>query len=505
MKRRRMKYLNKKETVGDLLDAFKEEQVVAPQEHEPTPARAPDSQPSTICPLTPEVSELTWEDKLDAENIQPNTPEPTTTDKKYQQKEEKRRPINPEEKKKYDREFLLTFQFTQENMKKPEGLPDISGIVLNKTHFLNEANKTPLRQLDPSRLPGMNCGPDFTPSFANLGRPGMGGGNRGPPPSMGIGVGGARRSQQIQRKEPRKIITSMSLSDDVQLNKAEKAWKPSTKKTRSRPGNESEENDPENIKTQGLFKQVRSILNKLTPQKFQQLMKQVTELTIDTEERLKGVIDLTFEKAISEPNFSVAYANMCRCLSGLRVETSDKPVNFRKLLLNRCQKEFEKDKDDDEIFEKKQKELEAASEEEEKQRLTVELQEAKDQARRRSLGNIKFIGELFKLKMLTEVIMHDCIVKLLKNHDDESLECLCRLLSTIGKDLDFEKAKPRMDQYFNQMGKIIKERKTTSRIRFMLQDVLDLRWVKHTQTHTHTHTHTHSGSVFDTPYATISI
>ena len=79
--------------------------------------------------------------------------------------------------------------------------------------------------------------------------------------------------------------------------------------------------------------------------------------------------------------------------------------------------------------------------EEEKQRLIEDLKDSKDKARRRSLGNIKFIGELFKLKMLTEVIMHDCIVKLLKNHDDESLECLCRLLSTIGKDLDFEKAK----------------------------------------------------------------
>lgn len=76
--------------------------------------------------------------------------------------------------------------------------------------------------------------------------------------------------------------------------------------------------------------------------------------------------------------------------------------------------------------------------------------------------------------------MHDCVVKLLKNHDEESLECLCRLLTTIGKDLDFEKAKPRMDQYFNQMEKIVKERKTSSRIRFMLQDVIDLRlcnWV----------------------------
>lgn len=301
---------------------------------------------------------------------------------------------------------------------------------------------------------------------------------------MGIGVGGPHRSQQMQRKEPRKIITTMSLSDDVQLNKADNAWKPmGYKGAQNHQGEESDENDPENIKTQELFGHFRSILNKLTPQKFQQLMKRVNELTIDTEERLKGVIDLIFEKAISEPNFSVSYANMCRCLSGLKVQTTDKPechVNFRKLLLNRCQREFEKDKDDDEIIERKQKELEAASGPEEKQQLTEELQEAKDKARRRSQGNIKFIGELFKLKMLTEVIMHDCIVKLLKNHDEESLECLCRLMTTIGKDIDFEKAKPRIDQYFNQMEKIVKEKKTSSRIRFMLQDVLDLRknnWV----------------------------
>lgn len=144
---------------------------------------------------------------------------------------------------------------------------------------------------------------------------------------MGIGVSGPRRSQQMQRKEPRKIITSMSLSDDVQLNKAEKAWKPSVKKaTRSRGGEETEDNGAEQIKTQELFKRVRSILNKLTPQKFQQLMKQVTELTIDTEERLKGVIDLTFEKAISEPDFSVAYANMCRCLIGVSGATHNKEI-----------------------------------------------------------------------------------------------------------------------------------------------------------------------------------
>uniref|UniRef100_A0A672LCX0 Eukaryotic translation initiation factor 4 gamma 1-like n=1 Tax=Sinocyclocheilus grahami TaxID=75366 RepID=A0A672LCX0_SINGR len=378
------------------------------------------------------------------------------------------KPINPEEKKQYDREFLLGFQFIGASMHKPEGLPHISDVVLDK------ANKTPLRPLDPRSL--MNCGPDFTPSYANLGRQSSGGGGRGP---------SARRPQPGRGKDQMsrnpKIITSLSLKDNVELNQAKNAWTPSVKKQGRERGGEEDKEDSEAVKTQELFRRVRSILNKLTPQMFQQLMKQVTELTIDTEERLKGVIDLIFEKAISEPNFSVAYANMCRCLIGLKVPTSDKPgvtVNFRKLLLNRCQKEFEKDKDDDLIFEQKQKELDAATEV--RQRLNEELVDAKDKARRRSLGNIKFIGELFKLKMLTEPIMHDCIVKLLKNHDEESLECLCRLLSTIGKDLDFEKAKPRMDQYFHQMEKIIKEKKTSSRIRFMLQDVLDLRknnWV----------------------------
>ncbi|XP_057594769.1 eukaryotic translation initiation factor 4 gamma 1 isoform X5 [Hippopotamus amphibius kiboko] len=479
-RRRKIKELNKKEAVGDLLDAFKEVNPGVPEvENQPPVGSNPSPEPEgSSVPPRPEEADETWDSKEDkiqnAENIQPG-------EQKYEYKSDQWKPLNLEEKKRYDREFLLGFQFIFASMQKPEGLPHISDVVLDK------ANKTPLRPLDPTRLQGINCGPDFTPSFANLGRPALS--SRGPPrggpggevprgPQAGLGP---RRSQQGPRKEPRKIIATVSMTEDIKLNKAEKAWKPSSKRTAA--DKDRGEEDADGSKTQDLFRRVRSILNKLTPQMFQQLMKQVTQLAIDTEERLKGVIDLIFEKAISEPNFSVAYANMCRCLMALKVPTTEKPtvtVNFRKLLLNRCQKEFEKDKDDDEVFEKKQKEMDEAATAEERGRLKEELEEARDIARRRSLGNIKFIGELFKLKMLTEAIMHDCVVKLLKNHDEESLECLCRLLTTIGKDLDFEKAKPRMDQYFNQMEKIIKEKKTSSRIRFMLQDVLDLRrsnWV----------------------------
>ncbi|XP_063767491.1 eukaryotic translation initiation factor 4 gamma 3 isoform X10 [Eleginops maclovinus] len=380
-------------------------------------------------------------------------------------------------KRQYNRDFLLGFQFMPACIQKPEGLPPISDVVLDK---INQ-NKLPSRAVE-SRV--ISRGPDFTPAFADFGR------------QMTGGRGAAPMSVGARRPPPRKIIMHVPVNDEIQLKKSENAWKPGMK----RP--EAVVDDPEVQNTQELFKKVRSILNKLTPQKFNQLMKQVTDLTIDTEERLKGVIDLVFEKAIDEPSFSVAYGNMCRCLATLKVPMTDKPnttVNFRKLLLNRCQKEFEKDKVDDVVFERKQKELDSAASTTERERLQEELEEAKDKARRRSIGNIRFIGELFKLKMLTEAIMHDCVVKLLKNHDEESLECLCRLLTTIGKDLDFEKAKfqcileqrslrselqadqsPRMDQYFNQMEKIVKERKTSSRIRFMLQDIIDLRlhnWV----------------------------
>ena len=47
----------------------------------------------------------------------------------------------------------------------------------------------------------------------------------------------------------------------------------------------------------------------------------------------------------------------------------------------------------------------------------------------------RFIAELFKLKMLTEGIMHGCIQKLLRSSDEDSLECLSGLLKNIGKEL----------------------------------------------------------------------
>ncbi|KAL1668994.1 hypothetical protein GGF50DRAFT_123558 [Schizophyllum commune] len=55
--------------------------------------------------------------------------------------------------------------------------------------------------------------------------------------------------------------------------------------------------------------------------------------------------------------------------------------------------------------------------------------------RRQGRGLTRFIGELFKLKLLTERIMHLCVRQMLGNVDspkDDNMEGLCVLLTTVG-------------------------------------------------------------------------
>ena len=89
-------------------------------------------------------------------------------------------------------------------------------------------------------------------------------------------------------------------------------------------------------------------------------------------------------------------------------------------------------------FDKEKYKAALAAEESEDKRKTMQLEyeEKERRARRRSLGNIRFIGELYNLKMLTDRIMHEIIRRLVTQTDEESLECLCCLLNTTGKQLD---------------------------------------------------------------------
>src|SRR5687767_13226271 len=119
---------------------------------------------------------------------------------------------------------------------------------------------------------------------------------------------------------------------------------------------------------------------------------------------------------------------------------------------------------------------------EKKKQLQDELDATLMKEKRQTLGNMRFIGELYHRNMLTAKIMHMCVAVLLKkcSEDEESLECLCNLLTTIGRKLEMDKQSEfynRIDDYYAHLESLIKSQQP--RYRFMLLDLLDLRKVSY--------------------------
>ncbi|KAK0454500.1 armadillo-type protein [Armillaria borealis] len=168
---------------------------------------------------------------------------------------------------------------------------------------------------------------------------------------------------------------------------------------------------------------------------------------------------------------------------------------FRKYLLNRCQEDFERGwvakeataaaTDSKDIGGQASNASEKKGDAEQEMTLYSEEYYAVQKVRCQGLGLIKFIGELFKLQMLTERIMHECVKKLLgnvENPEEEDIESLCVLLTTVGQLLDTAKARAHMDVYFSHMKELTKSLNVSWHMQFMLQDILDLcerKWVSH--------------------------
>ena len=217
----------------------------------------------------------------------------------------------------------------------------------------------------------------------------------------------------------------------------------------------------------------RGDIGRLNAPNFKKLFEQVKAVNIDNAVTLAGVVSQIFDKALMEPTFCEMYANFFYFLAGELPDFSEdnEKITFKRLLLNKCQEEFERG-------EREQEEANKADKEGEIKQTEEEREEKRIKARRRWLGNIRLIGELYKKKMLTERIMHECIKKLLgqyENPDEEDVEALCILMSTIGEMIDHPKAKEHMDAYFERMEKLSNNMKLSSRVRLMLKDSIELR------------------------------
>ncbi|KAI3624183.1 hypothetical protein CBS14141_002611 [Malassezia furfur] len=319
------------------------------------------------------------------------------------------------------------------------------------------------------------------------------GGSGGPLPSretMGTGVPmGARPKSNRGRQRgphvnpPEKGGPTIPLDQVVPLAFSENRWKPQSLDESAR----KEADQPLQVE-----RKVKSLLNKLTVEKFESISDQIVAIANQSANEsdgrtLRQVIALVFEKAIDEAAWSEMYAQLCAKIQvNLNPDIKDEVLDekegkeyrggflFRKYLLTWCQGDFEKGWG-------AAKEKKPGNEPE----LLSDEYYAEQKAKRRGLGLVQFVGELFKLQMLQPRIMHTCIVRLLRTTtepEEDEIESVCRLLTTVGALLDAGGGnnKSRMDVYFKRIDDILQSPNISSRMRFMLLDVIDLRnnnWV----------------------------
>lgn len=283
-----------------------------------------------------------------------------------------------------------------------------------------------------------------------------------------------------------------SMSHQPELrHRAETAWSPIVSSSISDPN-----------PTEKIVRDVRGLLNKLTLDKFDALSDKILSMDImSSKETLNGVINCVFDKAVDEPHFCPMYAQLCvkivhteaqerrKAQLAKGLPAPEKPYSeFRSLLVTRCQTEYLNKR----AWSKKR--LEKLFEKNIRDGTTLEVDKSKKpedighlteedlsliKTKRHVLGNVHFIGELFKTGLLSNRVMHDCVQELLaniENPEEEEIESLCRLLKTVGKMIDTPDAAESWKNYMGRMKQLIQPNSPlTSRVRFMIMDVLELR------------------------------
>lgn len=235
-------------------------------------------------------------------------------------------------------------------------------------------------------------------------------------------------------------------------------------------------------------KSLVTLLSKLTDDNCDQVTK-LFELEIDSEETLNFCIDHVFESAISGENKMIAaHAQICEALKNKDLSSINLGrLHVKRLLVTRCQQEFENIFKDFEASASENLEANTIDTCSSEETQSIKVSDSTKNVQRRALGVVTLCGELYKLFILTRSIMHDCIRRLIQNLDSKSsfkfteeiwLECLCKLLTDIGKELENDtthKTKSAsIDRYFDEIDNVI-DSNTSSKIRIRVQELFDLR------------------------------
>ena len=207
-------------------------------------------------------------------------------------------------------------------------------------------------------------------------------------------------------------------------------------------------------------RKIKVTLNKLSPSNLDKLKEQLLEIGKESTNNLIFLVQCIFEKAWSEVKYTQMYATLCKFLKE-KFEAHSFPGSdldprrnlFKYELLERCESSF------------------TQTPPEEFTDLTKEqIEEKKSQIKKKTLGNVRFIGELFRVELITSKVILCCVDELLNkaNFDEDKIEGACILLSTGGSSFERSKLIGKTDSIFKDLESIMKIESLSSKNKFKI-------------------------------------
>ena len=229
-----------------------------------------------------------------------------------------------------------------------------------------------------------------------------------------------------------------------------------------------------------ILSKAKLILNKLSVTNFDKLSDEYMSVGLDSEELMSEAVKMIVQKAQVEEHFCFMYADLCRKITdqwstGTSENEESLGKSFRIKLLAFCRDEYGRNRPAElEVI----RNMDCSPEEKDEKEMML---------KKRYTGTMRFIGEIYIKKLVSHSVMHNCISELIQAQEEETLECMCKLLRTIGSKFEADDAKKKSDkvaEYFEAIVKMSAEH-PSSRMRFMFKDLLDLRksgWVERRET-----------------------
>lgn len=219
-------------------------------------------------------------------------------------------------------------------------------------------------------------------------------------------------------------------------------------------------------------KQVRVTLNKLSSNNLEKLSREILETSKKSHDCLKLVVSGIFEKAWSENKYTQMYSGLCKFLKSnfenykYSIEDTKLPSTknyFKYELLYMCEETFQYNPDENDFT--------GLSDEIRKEKLS--------KLKKKTLGNARFIGELFNVNLITTKITLECVNSLLelyeRENNEDKLEGAFVILQTGGISFERPKVKLFSDEIYQRLDRFSRNPDLSSKNKFKIVDLQDFR------------------------------